>query len=67
MNLTMAPSIMASGSRTATERAREPKSGRMVVSTPALGKPIGFLAKGDSYIMMAIAMRASGSMIRPKE
>ena len=58
---------MASGTRTVREKESVSSSGRMVVSTPALGKPIGFLAKGDSYIMMAIAMRASGSMIRPKE
>lgn len=59
--------ITDSGTRIIREKVSVSRSGKMAVSTPALGRPTGSSAKGDSSTMTVTAMRESGSMIRPRE
>jgi hypothetical protein len=52
---------------TATERAKESKSGKMVLSIRVTGKMTRQMERADSSMLMATSMRVSGITIKPRE
>ena len=58
---------MVNGPKMAIEMAREPKFGKMAVSTLVTGKMIKQSVKADLFMLMVTYTKESGLMTRPKD